>query len=125
MSATVVDVLIPSSGSPQVQAPFVAANSGSAMIWQVFNANPDVQTVRIQFTEGQKYFETKDGALVSSLTKQVPPHKSRVLHGVVPLSPGADYSVSKVRQDKYTVEGLNGDGKAIAILDPIVVVKEP
>lgn len=126
MSPEVINVFIPNGPhAPRVQSDFSTGSGGETVIWQVFNANEDVHQVEIAFSEHLHYF---DSPQKSSFRKAVAPGTCAIIHGKVPLEPGAVKNASyAVRSDKYDIIGLSGNGTRVpkVLLDPEIIVKVP
>jgi hypothetical protein len=122
-----IQVIFPSVGDAIVHSDPKAALWGECITWHILNQNKNIKKVKIEFDSrdaeffpnvknGGRHRYVKDLSGGSTIWGVAPDHKDEITD---PSDP------KRRRLEKYTVSGLDEDGKVISELDPQIVNSDP
>jgi len=129
-----IQVIFRKTGQPIVHNDIKATLWDEHITWHIHNENEDIKKVKIEFEKGDaRYFpmkepQTKEIVCRNTIVKDLPEWKggefeqtNANIWGVAPIYS----SEERRRKDKYTVFGLDADGKEVCNLDPQIVNSDP
>jgi hypothetical protein len=117
-----IHVVFPRQGGVVIAGDPQAVIGGEFISWNIHSLNPAVRRVQIRFDRGDASFFVSDSSLEKSVAYTEGEGQGQALiWGLAPRF------VNDRRDDKYTVEGLDEDGKPIegATLDPVIITDRP
>ena len=112
-----VIVVFPKKADPIVVERLEAAEHGALINWHVHCENSKVKKVRIDFKEDDANFFPINGTSRNWFEKVI--GKQTTIWGKAPIFEKFP------RSDKYTIKGLDADGKQVCELDPRIITDQP
>ena len=104
-----IEVQFPVSGPPTVVHGKEAVLGGEGIVWEIDSDNPKIEEFLLRFDDaGATFF---NGA--NTLSRPMDLSGKTIIWGTAPKSSD--------RRDKYSIQGLDGDGNVVEELDPMII----